>query len=100
MREIVSIQTRDVISVKGRRAFDVRGEIVHLVGISDLFDWNLIPGAIPEASESISEPDADTMGRNSGESSLDTTAVCCIRQRDGESDHQVGSRPHTLMRKR
>ncbi len=49
VREIVSVHRDEIISVKGRRAFDVRGEIIHLVGIDDLFDWNFVARTIPQA---------------------------------------------------
>ena len=40
VREIVSVRANDVVSVQGRRAFEVRGEFVPLVEIGDIFAWH------------------------------------------------------------
>lgn len=40
VREIVSVPLEEVLTVHGRRTFDVRGTFIPLVGIDDLFDWH------------------------------------------------------------
>ena len=44
VREIVSISVDDIVTIRGRHTFEVRGEFVPLVDIDDVFDW---PGSIP-----------------------------------------------------
>jgi two-component system chemotaxis sensor kinase CheA len=41
VREIVSVPRREVLSVHGRDSIEVRGEFIPLVGIDDIFDWNV-----------------------------------------------------------
>ncbi len=60
VREIVSVRRGEIISVKGRRAFDVRGEVIHLVEIEDLFDWNLVTITTPREDTGNANPDVDT----------------------------------------
>ena len=40
VREIVSVPAREIATVQGRRAFDVRGEYVRLVNLDEVFRWN------------------------------------------------------------
>jgi two-component system chemotaxis sensor kinase CheA len=40
VREIVSVQERDVVIVHGKQTFDVRGEFIPLVSIDDIFQWH------------------------------------------------------------
>jgi len=40
VREIVSINKKDIISVHGRDSIEVRGEFIPLIQIEDIFDWH------------------------------------------------------------
>jgi len=40
VREIVSVPTADVIRVRNQRTIDVRNEIIPLMSIDEIFDWN------------------------------------------------------------
>ncbi len=40
VREIVSIQPEEIVSIHGRETFDVRGEFIPLVSIDDVFEWH------------------------------------------------------------
>ena len=40
VREIVSVEERDVVTVHGKQTFDVRGQFIPLVGIHDVFYWH------------------------------------------------------------
>lgn len=42
VREIVSVNECDVVSVQGRHTFSVRGEFILLVSLSDVFQWHEI----------------------------------------------------------
>jgi len=44
VREIVSVPVDDIVTIRGRHTFEVRGEFVPLVDIDDVFDW---PAATP-----------------------------------------------------
>ena len=45
IREVVTVPMADVVNVQGRRAIDVRGQYISLLGVDDIFDWNdLDPG--------------------------------------------------------
>jgi len=39
VREIVSVPVDDIVTIRGRHTFEVRGEFVPLVDIDDVFDW-------------------------------------------------------------
>ncbi len=41
VREIVSVQERDILTVHQRNSIDVRGEFIPLVRIGDVFDWSI-----------------------------------------------------------
>jgi two-component system chemotaxis sensor kinase CheA len=40
VREIVSVNEGDVVTVQGKQTFDVRGEFIPLVRIEDVFQWH------------------------------------------------------------
>ena len=40
VREIVSINESDVITVQGKQTFDIRGEFVPLLNIDEVFHWH------------------------------------------------------------
>jgi two-component system chemotaxis sensor kinase CheA len=40
VREIVSVRERDIVSIHGKRTFEVRGEFIPLFGIDDVFHWH------------------------------------------------------------
>lgn len=61
VREIVSVQKRDIITVNQRNAIDVRGEFIPLVGINDIFDWRGAP---------VDKPTQDELPTQSGAGSL------------------------------
>ena len=42
VREIVSVQSADIVTVRGKQTFDVRGEFIPLVGIDYVFEWREI----------------------------------------------------------
>jgi two-component system chemotaxis sensor kinase CheA len=45
VREIVALPPGKIVSVLGKRTFDVRGTFIPLVAIDDLFDWQDRPGS-------------------------------------------------------
>lgn len=55
VREIVSLDLDDVITVHGRRTFEVRGQFMPLVSVDDVFHWHRVnyghrgPGSISAA---------------------------------------------------
>jgi two-component system chemotaxis sensor kinase CheA len=51
VREIVAVPSQRIVSIHGRRTFDVRGEFIPLVDIDDVFDWNDAPDARDGASD-------------------------------------------------
>ncbi|MEM1069123.1 MAG: chemotaxis protein CheW [Planctomycetota bacterium] len=40
VREIVSVRCDEVVKVRGQRTIDVRDELIPLMSIDDIFDWN------------------------------------------------------------
>jgi two-component system chemotaxis sensor kinase CheA len=52
VREIVSLRSRDVVSVHGKLTFDVRGEFIPLVGIDNVFRWHSIEYRSPDSATS------------------------------------------------
>jgi two-component system chemotaxis sensor kinase CheA len=62
VREIVSVNQSDVITVRGKQTFDVRGEFIPLVNIDDVFHWHCGDygyNAPREPSQSESTNDTD-----------------------------------------
>jgi two-component system chemotaxis sensor kinase CheA len=51
VREIVSVPVDQVITIHGRRTFDVRGEFIPLVEIGDIFDWHAVEYRYPGSVE-------------------------------------------------
>lgn len=39
VREIVSVPAQQIVSIRGRQTFELRGEFLPLVDITDIFDW-------------------------------------------------------------
>ncbi len=48
VREIVCLRPSDVVSVRGKQTFDVRGEFIPLVGIDDVFRWHHVEYGYPD----------------------------------------------------
>ena len=73
VREIVSIRHHDVITVQGKRTFEIRGEFVSLATVDDIFQWNDL--SMGEGESSVTEsstgkhesPDACTAAADAGE---------------------------------
>jgi two-component system chemotaxis sensor kinase CheA len=42
VREIVSVPVDQIVSIHGKRTFDVRGEFIPLVDIDDIFEWHTV----------------------------------------------------------
>jgi len=42
VREIVSVPVDQIVTIHGRRTFDVRGEFIPLVDIDDVFEWHSV----------------------------------------------------------
>ena len=42
VREIVSVPIDQIVSIHGKRTFDVRGEFIPLVDIDDIFEWHTV----------------------------------------------------------
>jgi two-component system chemotaxis sensor kinase CheA len=40
VREIISVRERDIVTIHGKRTFEVRGEFIPLFGIDDVFHWH------------------------------------------------------------
>lgn len=40
VREIVSVPVRQIVTIRGKQTFDVRGEFLPLVDIDDIFSWH------------------------------------------------------------
>ncbi len=40
VREIVSVNERDILTVRGKQTIDVRGEFIPLVSVDEIFDWS------------------------------------------------------------
>ncbi len=40
VREIVSVPVEQIVTIRERRTFDVRGEFIPLIGIDEIFDWH------------------------------------------------------------
>ena len=40
VREIVSVDARDVVTVLGKQTFDVRGELIPLRSVDEVFHWH------------------------------------------------------------
>jgi two-component system chemotaxis sensor kinase CheA len=55
VREIVSVPVEEILTVHGRRTFDVRGTFIPLVGIDDLFEWHGCDDSL-SAEESDGDP--------------------------------------------
>lgn len=51
VREIVSVKECDVVTVQGKHTFNVRGEFILLVSLSDVFQWHEIDYGYREASD-------------------------------------------------
>jgi two-component system chemotaxis sensor kinase CheA len=59
VREIVSVEERDVVTVHGKQTFDVRGEYIPVVSIDDVFAWHGIDYGYDWA-ERIRQTDSST----------------------------------------
>lgn len=57
VREIVSVNEKDVITIQGKKTFDVRDEFIALVGIDEIFSWHDIDYGFSAASPP--DPDCD-----------------------------------------
>jgi two-component system chemotaxis sensor kinase CheA len=51
VREIVSIDRRDIVTVLGKQTFDVRGEFIPLRSVDDIFHWHGIDFDRDQATE-------------------------------------------------
>jgi two-component system chemotaxis sensor kinase CheA len=51
VREIVSVAVDEIVTIRGRRTFEVRGEFIPLVDIDDIFQWHKTPYRYPGARE-------------------------------------------------
>ncbi len=56
VREIVSVRRGDIVAIRGKQTFDVRGEFIPLVTVDDVFLWHEVPydyrDNIPQATGS------------------------------------------------
>jgi two-component system chemotaxis sensor kinase CheA len=59
VREIVSINEKDVITVQGKQTFDIRGEFVPLLNIDEVFHWHDVDYEFrhPEGAEGACQVD-------------------------------------------
>ncbi len=53
VREIVSVEQREIVTVRAKRTFEVRGEFIPLIGIDDIFEWGDIDQHASADQESI-----------------------------------------------
>jgi two-component system chemotaxis sensor kinase CheA len=51
VREIVSVAVDEIVTIRGRRTFEVRREFIPLVDIDDIFQWHKTPYFYPGARE-------------------------------------------------
>ncbi len=51
VREIVSVQVDQIVTIRGKQTFDVRGEFIPLVDIDDIFDWHAVKYRYPGSSD-------------------------------------------------
>ncbi len=53
VREIVSVRPGEVVSVRGKRTFEVREEFIPLIGIGDVFRWHNVEYDHPNSGDII-----------------------------------------------
>lgn len=57
IREIVSVPVDQIVTIRERRMFEVRGEFIPLVDISDIFQWHSVPYRYPGSREVAEDRD-------------------------------------------
>ncbi|MFM9962427.1 MAG: chemotaxis protein CheA [Planctomycetaceae bacterium] len=65
VREIVNVPNEQIVTIRGRQTFEVRGEFIPLVDIDDIFDWHRVqydrPGQSIAAATEIDRKRVDVV---------------------------------------
>ncbi len=88
VREIVSVPAEAVHSVHSYRTIDVRGSFIPLVGMNDVFEWNMSPQvSSPAETERLSPSTVNVVILRSGDNSIGL----CVDELLGGSDVVIKS---------